>query len=257
MTNENLPPSESDNRALEPDQIVPPAPRTEPPALTGQPIQQLFYPVPVPYPQPASTHQTIVIQQALPPANSLGVVGFVFSILGFLSCGISAFIGFPMSLVALFKAPRGLAIAGSILSAAQIGFIVIFGLGPIAAGIAGLIGMGAIWSKVSGDYQQYNTTTTQFESAFEAIEKERETSRARPSEDKIASIISEFHDGWGRPFVYEQDVFGDGFSLRSIGEDNKPKTSDDRTMSLASYRLKLLAKQPNNSAQSAEDKAPN
>ncbi|NBC10535.1 MAG: hypothetical protein GVY24_02220 [Planctomycetes bacterium] len=51
-----------------------------------------------------------------PPSNGLGVAGFVCSILGVLSCGVLAIIGLPLSFFALFKKPRGLAIAGFIIS---------------------------------------------------------------------------------------------------------------------------------------------
>jgi len=51
-----------------------------------------------------------------PPTNGLGVAGFVCSILGVLSCGVLAIIGLPLSFFALFKKPRGLAIAGFIIS---------------------------------------------------------------------------------------------------------------------------------------------
>ena len=50
------------------------------------------------------------------PSNGLGVAGFVCSILGVLTCGVLALIGLPLSFFALFKRPRGLAIAGVIIS---------------------------------------------------------------------------------------------------------------------------------------------
>ena len=57
-------------------------------------------------------------QQAPPPSNGLGVAGFVLSLLGFLgTCGLLSPIGLILSLIALRKQPRGLAIAGVIIGA--------------------------------------------------------------------------------------------------------------------------------------------
>ena len=56
------------------------------------------------------------VQIAPPPSNGLGVAGFVCGILGLLTCGILAPLGLLFSLVGLIKRPRGLAIAGFIIS---------------------------------------------------------------------------------------------------------------------------------------------
>lgn len=85
-------------------------------------------------------HQTIIVKGAEPKTNGLGVAGFVLALLGlFLSLvpilgWIIWFLGFLFSLIGVFKVPRGLAIAGLIISV--IGFIVLVAfIGLIAAAI--------------------------------------------------------------------------------------------------------------------------
>lgn len=74
--------------------------------------------------QPVQPTQTIYIQQPAPPkqSNGLGTAGFVLALLGLIFCwvpfvdGILWLLGFIFSFIAVFRAPRGLAIAGLVLS---------------------------------------------------------------------------------------------------------------------------------------------
>lgn len=49
-------------------------------------------------------------------SNGLGVTGFVLSILGFFTCFTLSPLALLFSLLGMFKAPRGLATAGMVLS---------------------------------------------------------------------------------------------------------------------------------------------
>ena len=87
-----------------------------------------------PQPQPQ-----IIIQQAPPaPSNGLGTTGFVFAIIGLFLGVIPVlgwilwFFGVLFSFIGLFKKPRGLAIAGFIISFIDL-IIIIFLAGTIAA----------------------------------------------------------------------------------------------------------------------------
>lgn len=63
-----------------------------------------------------------------PESNGLGIAGFVVSLCGLiLTCGCASPIGLVLSLVALRKEPRGLAIAGTVIGA--IGSLMIIPLG--------------------------------------------------------------------------------------------------------------------------------
>ncbi len=81
--------------------------------------------------------QTVIVQQA--PSNGLGLSGFVTSLVSLIFCGILSPIALLLSLFGLIKRPRGLAIAGSIISGLQLLFIIIVGIAPILA----TVGLGA------------------------------------------------------------------------------------------------------------------
>lgn len=94
----------------------------------AQPVQQPVYAAAVPQ-QPAqaavsnstqNTSTTVIVQGSR--SNGLGTAGFVFALLAFFVCWVPVvdfivwFLGALFSFIGLFKAPRGLAIAGFILS---------------------------------------------------------------------------------------------------------------------------------------------
>lgn len=54
------------------------------------------------------------------PKNTLGLVAFIFSVLALLTMGLLSPVGLPLSIMALKKQPRALAIAGVFLSALAI-----------------------------------------------------------------------------------------------------------------------------------------
>jgi len=90
----------------------------------------------------AATNQTTVKVES----NTLGTAGFVTSLVGWVTCGVLCPIGLVLSAIALFKRPRGMAIAGTIIGAlgtAFVAFIATVGIGTVAAmfGFASLIGV--------------------------------------------------------------------------------------------------------------------
>jgi len=97
-------------------------------------------------PQP---QQAAYVEQ---PKNTTGTVGFVLSLVSIITCGCAAPIALLVSFIGLFKAPRGLAIAGVIISAIQTLLLVIFAVAMIAGvGTAGgviqqslFLGMGQV-----------------------------------------------------------------------------------------------------------------
>lgn len=74
--------------------------------------------------EPAPVQQTIIVQSA--PSNGIGTAGFVFAVVAIAICWIPIIgqfigvfcwiLGALLSFIGLFKAPRGLAIAGFIIS---------------------------------------------------------------------------------------------------------------------------------------------
>ncbi len=74
-------------------------------------------------------HQQIIINQQESKKNGIGTAGFVLALLAFLFCWVPVLdiilwiLGAIFSLVGIFRAPRGLAIAGTVIS--FIGIIVL------------------------------------------------------------------------------------------------------------------------------------
>ena len=89
-------------------------------------------------PPPQDARVQVIIQNTKQRSNGLGTAGFVLALLGLILCWIPIldwllwFLGALFSFIGVFKAPRGLAIAGLVIS--FIAFIVLFILlGVIAA----------------------------------------------------------------------------------------------------------------------------
>lgn len=86
-----------------------------------------------------TSNQTIIIQQTpVAKSNGLGTAGFVLALLGMIFCWVPGLgvilwlLGLILSFCAIFKQPRGLAIAGLVISFIDL-IILITVLGSIAA----------------------------------------------------------------------------------------------------------------------------
>jgi len=88
----------------------------------------------------SAPNQTIIINQ--PPAkkkNGLGTAGFVLALIGLVLCWVPVVdwilwaLGFIFSFIGVFKAPRGLAIAGLIISCIGIILILVVAAALMAA----------------------------------------------------------------------------------------------------------------------------
>ncbi|PHS11415.1 MAG: hypothetical protein COA78_09840 [Blastopirellula sp.] len=82
--------------------------------------------------------------------NTMGLVGFIFSLVGFISCGLLSPIALLVSLIGLLKAPRGFAIAGSAISLLGTIFLGTIGYGLVmtylfvSAGVNATLQVGSI-----------------------------------------------------------------------------------------------------------------
>lgn len=95
-------------------------------------------------PPPGGQGQTIIVNQVPPPGNSMGVAGFVLALVGLLSCGTLSIFGLLFSTIGLFKEPRGLAVAGFILSLLPVLGWLVYLLFFVGLGvIVGLVGLTA------------------------------------------------------------------------------------------------------------------
>ena len=114
----------------------------QPPSQTiQQPVVQpqvaYVYQQPQPTVAPNVSNTTTVIVEGS-HSNSIGIAGFVFALLGLIFCWVPGidlilwFLGLVFSIIGLFKTPRGMAIAGFILSFVVIIAIIVV-LGSFAA----------------------------------------------------------------------------------------------------------------------------
>lgn len=155
-------------------------------------------------------------------SNPMGIVGFIVSLLGLLaSCctcampvlGLFSLIGLILSIIAVFKRPKGLAITGIILGAIGLLITIIMVIMNLA-----MSNVGGFWqmSKVAG--------------AAQAVNKHRMTSGTYPA--SLSAIAQEYPpflttDKWGNQFVYEVAPDGSEFTIRSMGPDGTDGTTDD------------------------------
>ena len=149
-------------------------------------------------------------QQSARPSNGLGTAGFVVSLVGIPTCGIISPIGLILSLVALRKQPKGLAIAGSIIGGLGSLWLPFFGV-AIVAGIP-----------VVGEMVE---TQVILVDAAERIEAARTPDGSPPDAAAGAALIADTKDAWGHDLRYETSD-GD-FVVRSAGLDGKFGTADD------------------------------
>jgi type II secretory pathway pseudopilin PulG len=152
-----------------------------------------------------------------PPTNGLGLAGFITSLVGLVSCGLLSPIGLILSIVGLFKAPRGFAIAGTVIGALGSLFMALMGLTLVL----GFLGLGKAVQAIG---QQMQTQQTAHQ-AYLAIDASRTTSRAVPNKQAGTAIAAGYSDAWKTPLRYEPS--DSTFELISAGPDKQFGTGDD------------------------------
>jgi hypothetical protein len=164
---------------------------------------------------------TVIVQQPA-PSNGLGIAGFIVSLIGLLgTCGALSPIGLILSLVAMFKRPRGFAIAGLILGLLGSIWIIIavfvIGLGVIGAAVG--IGLAAPHLKALSDMG----------TIYQDVQAEVARTGAVPPDLKSVPGKHELTDPWKHPYrlVPHKD---NTFDIISDGPDGKPGTPDDITI---------------------------
>ncbi|CAE7446260.1 unnamed protein product [Symbiodinium necroappetens] len=139
-------------------------------------------------------------------SNPLGVVGFVLSLL----C-ITSPIGLLLSMIALLKAPRGFAIAGTII-------------GLLFTSVIGIV---AFFAVVYGSFVVDSTKLT--------LDLERLRIEAREYVDQNQAVPASLDelgwddttDPWGHEYVFSMDSETNVWELRSVGPDGVADTGDD------------------------------
>lgn len=155
-------------------------------------------------------------------SNPLGLAGFIVSLVGLCSGGALSPIGLILSAVAVFRRPRGFAIAGLVLGALGVAWVVllaaIVGVAMLAAVLLGMVeGRGALETAVDGWKIR------------DAIVEYHEDHGDWPADIGQVSGVEpgRLEDRWGRPYHIEIDDERHELRLVSDGPDGEAGTDDD------------------------------
>ena len=157
-----------------------------------------------------------------PETNGLGVAGFVTSLTGLiLTCGLLCPVGLLMSFFALFKRPRGFAIAGTII-------------GAIGSLVWVFIGMAIVFSAEEADdmyrhsHYAVQEATHDIERYGESLETVEKRERRLLSFADIRAKLTEedAEDPWGQMIQVRATARGDR-EIFSFGPDGLEDTEDD------------------------------
>lgn len=167
--------------------------------------------------------------------NTLGLVGFILSIVGLCSGGLLSPVGFIISLVALKDQPKGFAIAGAVIGGLGscgillsllviplflIGILVAAGATAAAVALAAAIG------------------GPQLEAAVELQIIERMVERYQDEQGALPATLDDMFnrfnpseglrkDPWGHAYLFEPATDGASFRVFSAGPDGIPGNADD------------------------------
>lgn len=159
-----------------------------------------------PAPPPFDPH---LHKPPVPPrsSNGLGIAGLTTSILGIFTCGTFSPIGLLLSLIALIKAPRGTAIAGSII---------------------GAVGSGMFLAMFAYGFYGGFFTALALDDAALHIEAYRADAGDLPDDTMGKQLVACEKDAWNRELRYSRTWCG--YEIRSAGLDGAFDTSDDHTV---------------------------
>lgn len=153
-----------------------------------------------------------------PPTNTLGLAGFIVSLVGMVvTLGFLCPVGFLLSVIALFKAPRGFAIAGTVI-------------GVIGSGLAVMVVFLAIYT-VSAAKSGYASAMVHFdlESATYPIEEHFADTSTLPDNADGNALLTSYYDSWGQAITYQKDS-ETVYTLTSSGPDMIAGNADDVAM---------------------------
>ncbi len=152
--------------------------------------------------------------------NGLGIAGFIVSLVGIISCGVLSPIGLLLSFIAIFRAPRGFALAGLIIGfLGSVWAIFILLLGGLSILLAA-VGIGAAVPVVVSEVRMGKIAAI--------VAEHKNPDGTFPTDIATLPGISpeEGTDVWGHPFhIVVKGV--NEFEIVSDGPDGIAGTSDD------------------------------
>lgn len=156
-----------------------------------------------------------------PARNTLGLVGFLFSLLGVLTCGVIAPVGLLLSLLALFRRPRGFATAGAV-----IGLLATLWLGAVGAAlVVGFTRLEPFAEGFSAEFQQGLATLAAVSQASRDVVQHRDLQGDWPDEKTGQEMASQYQDAYGTPLKYTR--VAELVLIISAGADREFATPDD------------------------------
>lgn len=155
-------------------------------------------------------------------SNPLGIAGFVVSLVGLVaSCGLLSPIGAVLSLVAMSKRPKGLAIAGFVLGLIGSLWIVALIVGVVVLGVGGvaaMIGLGPVF-EVAFDQAEIRNAMRDYRAEHGALPA---------SLDDLTGLDPDvLTDHWGSAYRLEYTDNGETPVIISDGPDKQKGTDDD------------------------------
>ena len=166
-------------------------------------------------------------QTAAQPSNTLGLVGFILVMVGLFGfCFGPAFllgiVGAVMCGIAVFKTPRGLAIAGLIVGLVELAIVgfVVFVLGVILVS-----GANTASQNTKTALGRSNASTISFN-----IDRFQRENNRLPATLAELSLTSDTTDGFGNQIRYLPNLTAGTYKLMGNGWDGKPNTADDFTL---------------------------
>lgn len=178
-------------------------------------------------------------------SNALGIAGFITSVLGLLTGGCLSPIGLLISFVALFRAPRGFAIAGTIIGfIGSLGFIIlglVLGAALLLFTAVGVAGIATVAS--AGGIDGLNTVARFKDVAGAVVEHREETGSFPASLDQLSGSglsSDRITDPWGTPIEYTLVSEGAGFALTSAGPDGAFATGDDYSITFDGNTVRVI-----------------
>jgi len=172
------------------------------------------------YTQPASA----------PPVrteNGLGIAGFICSLIGVVSCGLLSPIGLILSIVAMFREPRGFAIAGLVLGLIGSFWALIMTLVVASIGFAVIAAVFATGFSLK-PLEAWADGAQITEAVIQHINQHGDAPDALTDLTGLASDT--LIDPWGNSYRFEVIDGGARLRLISDGPDGLPDTEDDLTL---------------------------
>ena len=166
---------------------------------------------------PGQPAPTVYVQSAPAPSNGLGVAGFITSIVGIVTCGLLCPIGLILSFIALFRRPRGFAVAGFIVGivGSMIPLVVFLVWG---AAVFAMVGLAAVVTSLK--------TAVSMSTAEDRIHSVYAEHSSLPTDDDGTTMINDLPDQWDHAMRFHR-LSPSEYEIRSAGADGVFETPDD------------------------------